>query len=345
MADGRSGTRGDDEASVAAPRADEVVPGAEHHAAIGIAIVGATATGKTALAIDVAEAVGGEIISMDSRQVYRGMDVGTAKATSDQRARVPHHGLDVVDPSERYSAGRFSADARRWIAEIRGRGRVPVLVGGTGFFLRALTHPLFREPELPPERRRRLQRYLDRLPERRLRAWLAANDPVSAERLRHGGGRQRASRALEVVLLTGRPLPYWHEHAPLAAAPVSLSIFVLELPRSELFDRIDRRVDRMVEDGLIEEVERLLASGYGPGDPGMSATGYAELVPYLRGERSLPDALDDVRRATRRYARRQQTWFRNQLPAGAHHLDARRPMRELTEEIVRTWRIESSGSG
>ncbi|HWV57224.1 MAG TPA: isopentenyl transferase family protein, partial [Longimicrobiales bacterium] len=115
-----------------------------------LVITGATATGKTNLAIHVAEAIGGEIISMDSRQVYRGMDIGTAKPTPEQRARVPHHGLDLVDPSERYSAGRFSADARRWIAEIRGRGHVPILVGGTGFFLRALTHPLFREPELPP---------------------------------------------------------------------------------------------------------------------------------------------------------------------------------------------------
>src|SRR5690606_7547206 len=119
----------------------------------------------TAVSLAVAEAIGGEIICMDSRQVYRGMDIGTAKPTLEERARVPHHGFDLVEPSERYSAGRFARDARRWIAEIRGRGRVPVLVGGTGFFLRALTHPMFEEPELPAERRRRLQRYLDRLPD------------------------------------------------------------------------------------------------------------------------------------------------------------------------------------
>src|SRR5690606_20214232 len=142
-----------------------------------LVITGPTATGKTALSIEVAAALDGEIISMDSRQVYRGMDIGTAKPTPSQRARVPHHGLDIVDPDQRYSAGRFAADARRWIAEIRARGRVPLLVGGTGFFLRALTHPLFTEPEMPEPVRGRLHRYLRALPEGELRRWLARLDP------------------------------------------------------------------------------------------------------------------------------------------------------------------------
>ncbi|NIP80361.1 MAG: tRNA (adenosine(37)-N6)-dimethylallyltransferase MiaA, partial [Gemmatimonadetes bacterium] len=158
----------------------------------------------------IAERLSGEIISADSRQVYRHMDIGTAKATPEERARVPHHGLDLVDPGERYSAGRFARDARRWLAEIRGRGRVPVVVGGTGFFIRALTHPLFREPPMDRDRRERLEGFLAGLSQPRLRAWLTRLDPESATRLEARGGRQRVLRALELALLTGRPIGWWH---------------------------------------------------------------------------------------------------------------------------------------
>jgi tRNA dimethylallyltransferase len=304
----------------------------------GLVITGPTATGKSDLALQVAERVGGEIVSMDSRQVYRGMDIGTAKPTPEQRRRVPHHGLDLVDPSERYSAGRFARDARGWVADIQARGCVPILVGGTGFFLHALLRPLFQEPALPAERRERLKRYLASQPEPRLRDWLLRLDPVSARRLATGGGRQRVARALEVVLLTGRSLPWWQTHAPADANPLELCVFVLTLPRERLYQRIDQRVTEMAEHGLVEEVERLLSEGFDPADPGLNATGYIELIPYFRGERSLDAALDDVRRSTRRYARRQLTWFRNQLPSGARWLDATRPPSELAEEIETSWR-------
>src|SRR5262245_59819792 len=165
-----------------------------------LVITGATATGKTALAIDAAKCLRGEIISLDSRQVYRGMDIGTAKPTREQRAAVRHHGLDLVDPSERYSAGRFAADARRWTREIRERGGTPVLVGGTGFFLRALTHPMFQEPPLDPEQRRALDAFFADMPTDELMRWLSALDPAAAERLARQGGRQRVLRALEVLL-------------------------------------------------------------------------------------------------------------------------------------------------
>ena len=306
-------------------------------------ITGPTATGKTALSIEVAERLHGEIISMDSRQVYRGMDIGTAKATLAQRERIPHHGIDLVDPDERYSAGRFAADARRWIEAIRSRGAVPILVGGTGFFLRALTHPFFQEPELPADRRERLRRYLDRQPIDRLVRWVEALDPVIAATFREragGVGRQRLERALEVAWFSGRPLSWWHAHAPPTAQPLDLLIFVLDLPRQELDRKIDARVLDMIEAGLVEEVERLLQEGYEPSDPGMNATGYIELIPYFRGERTLEEAIREIQRNTRRYARRQLTWFRHQLPPGAIWLDATRPHAALADEIAETWRKE-----
>jgi tRNA dimethylallyltransferase len=305
-----------------------------------IAIVGPTASGKTALSLEVARRLGGEIISVDSRQVYRGMDIGTAKATVEQRCAVPHHGLDLAEPDERFSAGRFARYARECMEGIRRRGRLPILVGGTGFFLRALTNPIFREPVLDPERRQGLQRYLEQLPPEVLTRWLARLDPQLAERLAAGGGgggRQRVLRALEMALLTGRPLSWWHRHAPPEAPALSCRIFVLELPRDVLFRAIDARVDDMLRAGLLQEVRSMRERGYDRGDPGMNATGYAELIPVLDGERSLEEGAELIRRNTRAYARRQITWLRHQLPDGAMWLDATRPPAELADEIGADW--------
>ncbi len=301
-----------------------------------LAIVGPTASGKTAVAVEVASRCGGEIISMDSRQLYRGMDIGTAKASPEQRAAVPHHGLDLITPAQRFSAGRFARYARRTLADIESRGALPILVGGTGFFLRALTHPIFREPDLEPERRRALEAFLATRDDDELWRWLSVLDPRTAERLRAWGGRQRLLRALELPLLTGRPLSWWHEYAPPEAPPVRPRIFVLDLPREALVARIDERVDRMVADGLIAEVAGLLHEGHDESTPGMNATGYIELIPHLRGERTLDEALELIRRNTRAYARRQLTWLRRQLPEGATWLDATRAPDELAEEIARS---------
>jgi tRNA dimethylallyltransferase len=305
-----------------------------------LVITGPTAVGKTELSLAVAERLNGEIISMDSRQVYRGMTIGTAKATAAERARVPHHGLDLVDPGERYSAGRFARDARRWIGEIRGRGHLPILVGGTGFFLHALTHPLFAEPELDPAQRERLDIYLSRQTPETLRSWLHDLDPETATALGKGGGRQRVMRAIEVAILTGRPLSWWHRKAPAEAPPLRATVFVVNLPREELYRRIDERVTVMLELGLVAEVQGLLDAGYRPGQPGMNATGYPEIVAYLEGESSLDEAADTIRRVTRRYARRQLTWFRHQMPE-AIWLDATLPTESLVDEIVQRWTEEA----
>jgi tRNA dimethylallyltransferase len=294
-----------------------------------VALVGPTASGKTALSIDLAERVGAEIISMDSRQVYRGMEIGTAKVSPEQRARVPHHGLDLIDPNERFSAGRFARYARRVIEQIDERGNLSLLVGGTGFFLRSLTHPIFREPDLDPVRRGALERYLAGLDDEVLRKWLAELDPATAQRLRRWGGRQRLLRALELPILTGRPLSWWHAHAPPAEHPLEVLVFVLDMPRDRLRIAIDARVAEMVRAGLLDEVERLLLAGFDEKSPGMSATGYIELIPYFRGETTLDEALDRVRRNTWAYARRQMTWLRKQLPQETAWLDATEPRGSL----------------
>lgn len=301
-----------------------------------LALVGATASGKTALSVAVARRLDGEIVSMDSRQVYRGMDVGTAKATAGERGGVPHHGLDLVSPDQRYSAGRFARDARGWIREIRERGRVPLLVGGTGFFLKAVVDPIFAEPPLDGERRDRLRRYFRDQPRQRLEAWAAHLDPERAA-LAAQGGPHRLSRTLEVALLTGRPLSWWHRAAPPDGEATPGLVVELRLPRDELDRRILARARAMVEGGLVDEVKGLVARGYGPGDPGMTGTGYREVLRYLEGEGTVEDMVEEIAAATRRYARRQLTWFRTQLPPTASVLDATLPLDEQVKKTVSMW--------
>jgi tRNA dimethylallyltransferase len=301
-----------------------------------LAIVGPTASGKSELAVAVARRLGGEVVSLDSRQIYRGMDVGTAKLPLAERGGVPHHGFDLVDPDQSYSAGRFARDARRWIADIRGRGRVPVLAGGTGFFLRALTTPIFREPPLDPARRAALRDWLRGRDRGELERWARTLDPERAG-LAAEGGPQRLQRTLEVALLSGRPLSWWHRQAPSEEEPLAGMIALLELPRAELDRRIAARVDAMLAAGLEREVRALLAAGYGPDDPGMSGVGYREVVARLAGEIDAAEAAERIRRATRAYARRQATWFRNQLPNGVVRVDGTATMAERVERVVDAW--------
>jgi tRNA dimethylallyltransferase len=298
-----------------------------------LAITGTTASGKTDLSLALARRVPLEIVSMDSRQVYRGMDIGTDKVDEAGRATVPHHALDLVAPDERYSAGRFARDARRWIDEVLERGAVPALVGGTGFFLRAVMEPIFLEPSLDRERLERLRRWLSGRDRDELARWVAALDPERAP-LAVEGGPQRMSRAIEVALLSGRPLSRWHREAPPDGAGVPGVVVVLDLPREEMDRRIDDRVSRMVARGLVDEVRGLLEEGYDDDDPGMSGTGYREITAHLRGEATLEEAMDRIRTNTRRYARRQLTWFRHQLPEGAVHVDALLPVERQVDAVL-----------
>ncbi len=301
-----------------------------------LAILGPTASGKTALSLALARRLDAEIVSMDSRQIYRGMDVGTGKVTPSERGSISHFGLDLRDPDEAYSAGQFARDARGWIREIRRRGRVPLLVGGTGFFLRALIQPMFAEPEVDRARRGALRRFLNGLPREELQRYVAVLDPERASAADEGGP-QRAGRIVEMALLTGHTLSWWHREGAGGPPPLTGMITVLDLPRDVLYDRINRRVGVMVEEGLVEEVRMLMEKGFGPGDPGMTGAGYREMVAHLQGELSLEEAVEEIRRSHRRYARRQMTWNRNQLPEGAVFLDGTRPREELVAEILEIW--------
>ena len=306
-----------------------------------LALTGPTTSGKTALSLELSRLLEIEIVSMDSRQVYTGMDIGTDKVGAAARALVPHHGLDLVNPAERYSAGRFAREARGWIEGIRERGRVPVLAGGTGFFLKAIMEPIFAEPPMEPARVDALRRYLRRLGPETLVRWVERLDPERAS-LAIEGGPQRMSRTVEVALLTGRPLSGWHRESPSDAEALPGVVVLLDLPREEIDRRIDARVTRMVDRGLLEEVRALLGAGYTPDAPGMTGTGYREMARHLLGKVTLEEAMEEIRGNTRRYARRQLTWFRNQLPDSVRLVDATNPVERQAQEVQEAW-LEAGG--
>lgn len=294
-------------------------------------LVGPTAIGKTAVAVALAAHWELEVVSADSRQIYRRLDVSTAKPTKKERAAVVHHGVDVAEPGDRYSAGRYTRDAAHWITNVRSRGRLPVVVGGTGLYVRALAEGLFAEPALDPERRRRLMDLTDEMPAGELVRWATRLDPGYA-----GGGRQRAARAIEVALLTGHPLSYWQEAARLQGL-IRPWYIVLTAPRPVIHARIARRSEEMLKRGMVEEVAAVLAEGHRADAPGLDAIGPRQAVEYLHGLRPRDTVAEAVTIATRQYAKRQQTWFRHQLRGDVLTLDATRGPEKLAREIAEAW--------
>lgn len=272
-----------------------------------VLLMGPTCTGKTELALRLAREYPIEIVSVDSAQVYRGMDIGTSKPSAAIQASVPHHLIDICDPCEAYSAGRFRRDALRLIGEIRERGRVPLLVGGTMLYFRALTQGIAPLPEANPAVRARIDRRAAELGWPALHAELAARDPEAAARIRPADG-QRIQRALEVLELTGRPLSELQklaEPATLRCAAFALQPF----ERAELYRRIDARFLEMMDAGFLDEVRALRSRGDLHADlPGMRAVGYRQLWAHLEGETSLAAAVEAGQRATRNLAKRQLTW-------------------------------------
>jgi tRNA dimethylallyltransferase len=292
-------------------------------------IVGPTGVGKTAVALSLARLWPITVISADSRQVYRSLDIGTAKPTPAERKLAPHLGIDVVDPGERYSAGRFAREAVGWLRGIE-EGRRPVVVGGTGFYVRALAEGLFKEPEMDAVRRDRLRGLTAQI--EGVGRWAARLDPRYG-----GGGRQRAARTVEVALLTGHALSWWQRQAKTDGIMRPWYV-LLTLPRPLLQRRIRERAEQMVASGLIDEVRRVLRSGVPPDAPGLDGAGYRETLAHLDGQLSPADLPEAIAASTRRYAKRQETWFRHQLlGAPVVTLDAGESPDALARRIADLW--------
>jgi tRNA dimethylallyltransferase len=301
-----------------------------------LVLTGPTGSGKTRLALDLAERLGAEIVSMDSMALYRGMDIGTAKPTPDERRRVPHHLIDVLDPWESASVAWWLEQAAEACRDIEARGKRPLFVGGTPLYLKALMFGLFDGPPADEELRARLTREAEAAGPAALHARLAHVDPVSAARL-HPNDLRRVVRALEVWELTGKPLSGFQQQWPTAEAlsqahglqPVGFTqhpVFWLDLPREALYDRINRRVEAMFVAGLVEEVRALRALPQPVSREAAQALGYKEVFAHLDGRATLAQTVTEVQTRSRHFARRQLNWFR--------HLPECRPVnRELTDQL------------
>lgn len=301
-----------------------------------LVICGPTATGKTELAIACAVRLGGEVVNADAFQVYRHMDIGTAKPTAEQRALVPIHLIDYVEPDTPYSVAQYQKDALEAIAAVHERGRLPILAGGSGLYIRSVTDRLDL-PIAPPdhELRRRLEEDASRFGPLHLHARLAEIDPEAARRIDARNVR-RVIRALEVHAVTGKPMSAFHNLDRDSPPRYNLLEIGLSLPREELYARIDARIDAMMASGLVEEVKGLLERGYGESTALTQALGYRHIAAALAGRCDMLEAVRLLKRDTRRYAKRQMTWFR--ADKRMRWLDARHPLPVLADEVVRAAR-------
>ena len=307
-----------------------------------VVIAGPTASGKTGLALELAEVWPAEIISADSRQVYRGMDIGTAKATAEERRRVPHHLLDVVDPDEDFTAADFARLGRRAAADVVRRGRLVLVVGGTGLYIRTLTEGLVDAPPADPVLRGELSRMEAAEGEGALHRRLQEVDPELAARL-HPHDSVRIVRGLEVFLLSGLRLSDLQKNHGFGERPFSVLYFALSVDRDELYRRIDVRVERMFAQGLVEETEALLARGYPPGCKGMKTIGYKEVLEHLDGRLSREEAIAQIQQNSRRYAKRQLTWLRKEK--SVIWLDSSKESDKIHALIENFMRDKRSGHG
>ena len=275
-------------------------------------LVGPTASGKTGLAIALAERLDLEVISADSRQVYRQLDIGTAKPTAEERAAVPHHVIDVVDPDDAYSAVRFMHDARKVADDIRARGKLALMVGGSGLYVRAAEHGIFEAPDVDPELRARLKQEAAERGSATLHRRLAEVDPPTAGRI-HENDAIRITRALEVYEQTGVALSEHHRRHAESAPKVRALRLALDWPTVTLDHRIERRIDAMLDAGWGDEVKGLLDRGYAEA-PALNALGYREVEAWVRGETSRAECREKILKVTRQFSKRQRTWFRGAKP-------------------------------
>jgi len=300
-----------------------------------VVITGPTATGKSEVGVLVAGKVGGEIVSADSMLVYRGMDIGTAKPTSSQMRNIPHHLIDIVGPDQEYNVALFQKQARVIIADIMRRNKIPVLVGGTGLYIRAVIDDYdFSGSEGNESYRKALHKEAMEHGPELLHKRLSEVDPRAASKL-HPKDVRRVIRALEVYKFTGKPISSYHTIAQSSQPIYNLLMFGLTMDREMLYRKIERRVDSMIAAGLVEEVQGLLNRGFSPELSSMRGLGYKEIVAYLTGRLSLDQAVDILKRNTRRFAKRQMTWFRRDERIRWFHVDRCGGLDVIVQEITR----------
>ena len=274
-----------------------------------LCLLGPTAVGKTEIAIQLAQRLDAEIVSVDSRQIYRQMDIGTAKPTAEEQQAARHHLIDCVDISQPFSVADYQSLADAAIADIQNRGKRVLLVGGAGLYFRAIVDGLFEGPGADTGLREMLEQEAEKLGVETLHQRLRACDPISAERI-HPNNLVRVIRALEVYELTGTPMSEHQQQWQQENQRYPFTAFCLTMPRALLYSRIEQRVDVMLANGLVAEVESLLAAGYARGSAALRSFGYRELIDYLDGKCTYLEAVDQLKRNTRRFAKRQLTWFR-----------------------------------
>jgi len=296
----------------------------------GIVILGPTASGKSRLAIEIARRFSGEIVSCDALQIYRHMNIGTAKTQRHEMQGIPHHMLDVRDPGEDFSAGDYQRMGREAIQDIHERGRLPFVVGGTGFYLRALIDGLFQGPSRSEELRIRMRRIIQRRGSKTLHRALRKVDPQSAARIAEMDG-ERIIRAYEVYLATGKTMSWWQGQPRDALSGYRWLKLGIHVPRQELYQRIDQRAEDMFASGLLEEVRSLIAR-FPKESHAFKAIGYRQAIEYFDGTLTLPRAIDETKKQSRHYAKRQLTWFRAD-PAIAWLKDSPDP-KQLHDEAV-----------
>ena len=299
-----------------------------------VVIVGPTASGKSSLALDLAEEFDGEIVTADSMQLYRFMDIGTAKPTAEERQRAPHHLLDMVCPDEEYTVARYRDDAATVIEDINSRGKSIILAGGSGLYIRALTKGLFEGPPADLALRGQFEELEERMGEGYLHSMLMEVDPSLAGAI-HPHNRVRIIRALEVASLTNKPLSRHQEEHGFGDRPYRLLMIGLNVERSLLYRNIEERVDRMIEAGLEVEVRGLLEMGYSPSLKSMGGLGYKEMAAFIDGGCSREEAIGEIKKKTRNYAKRQLTWFRRDDDIEWFTTGEREMIRHKVEEFLR----------
>lgn len=296
-------------------------------------IVGPTGVGKTELSLMVAEKLPVEIVSSDSRQIYRHLNIGTDKIADSIRKKIPHHMIDICNPDEYFSAGMYSRIARKVIGEIQQRGKVPLVVGGSGFYISALVDGIFELDVHDDQVRSALEERLKREGLATLFAELQKYDPEYAAKI-SPTDKQRTLRALEIYIVTGHSFSSWHEQDT-EPAPFKPLMIGLTMERQALYERIEKRVEKMLEAGLMDEVQKLIHMGYRPGMNALNTVGYKEAFQYLQGEFTFEEMVDLIKRNSRRYAKRQLTWFRRDNRIRWIEASRRTVLRRTANEIIR----------